>query len=160
MYPKEPSGHEAKSVTFEQVYESELQKVVRLATLIVGSTAVAEEAVQDAFLRLHEKWFEVRSPAGFLRTTVVNRCNDLRRRQTVSDRHLKLIETDHLNNAPNHYVLDALQTLDFRRRTIVVLRFYGDYKLQEIAEMMAIPEGTVNSNLRRGLAELKEALSQ
>lgn len=145
---------------FDEVYRFELPTMVRLATFILGSQPVAEEAVHDAFLKLHQRWFEIENPGGFLRTTVVNRCKDLRRREKVSNRHLRLVEGSMDTEPAHHYLVDALQKLEFKRRTIVVLRFYGDYKLGEIAEMMSIPEATVSSNIRRGLQELKEALSQ
>ncbi len=48
--------------------------MVRLATFLVGSSALAEEAVHDAFLKLHSEWFNVNNHGGFLRTTVANRC--------------------------------------------------------------------------------------
>ncbi len=42
---------------------------------------------------------------------------------------------------------------------IIVLRFYGDYRLSEISELLQLPEGTVRSNLYRGIDELREMIS-
>jgi len=58
----------------------------------------------------------------------------------------------------NDYLVDALQKLDFKRRSVVVLKYYGGYTIKEIAVLMEIPEGTVRSNLHRGLEDMKEVL--
>lgn len=141
---------------FESVYESELTPLVRLATMLLGSQALGEEAVQDAFLRLHRDWASVRSPGGFVRTATINRCRDIQRREARAVRYLRA-EPPHA--APeHHYLIDALQKLSPTRRTVLVLRFYGNHKLREISELLDIPEGTVRSNLSRGLDDLREVL--
>jgi len=87
---------------------------------------------------------------------VVNRCRDINRRQVRSDRHLRSVVLT--GPGERHYLVDALQQLSELRRAVLVLRFYGNYKLREISELLDVPEGTVRSNLSRGLDELREVL--
>ncbi len=145
--------------TFEFVYKNELANLVRTATLILGSQSLAEEAVHDAFVQLHSKWFDVKNPGGFLQVAVVNRCKDLLRRRNVKERYLRVVQPEDRESQPDYELIAALQHIEYKRRAILVLRFYGQYKLAEIAELLDMPVGTVNSNLRRGIDELRKALS-
>ena len=56
------------------VFAGEHDRLVRVAYLLTGSSAVAEDLVQDAFVRLHRHWDGVRQPSAYLRVTVVNGC--------------------------------------------------------------------------------------
>ncbi|MEO5840746.1 MAG: sigma factor [Acidimicrobiales bacterium] len=60
--------------------------MVRLAHLITGSNAVAEEVVQEAFIRLHEHWDRADNHAAYLRTIVINLCKTQLRRPVRVDR--------------------------------------------------------------------------
>jgi len=79
------------------------------------------------------------------------------RKTTVARKHLELVKPSVSFN-DNDYLVDALQKLDFKRRSVVVLKYYGGYTIKEIAVLMEIPEGTVRSNLHRGLEDMKEVL--
>jgi RNA polymerase sigma factor (sigma-70 family) len=56
------------------------------------------------------------------------------------------------------HTLDAVRRLPSRARALVVLRFYDQLSIAEIAEVLGIPQGTVKSGLHRALAELREVL--
>jgi RNA polymerase sigma-70 factor (ECF subfamily) len=55
-------------------------------------------------------------------------------------------------------VLDAVETLPAAQRDVILLRFYGDLSLLEIAEVTSHPIGTVKSRLHRGMAALRDQL--
>ena len=55
-------------------------------------------------------------------------------------------------------VLDAVETLPAEQRDVILLRFYGDLSLNEIAERTSHPVGTVKSRLHRGMAALRDQL--
>src|SRR5437588_11227462 len=63
--------------------------MVRLATLLLGSQHLAEEVVQDCFLRLQPRFDTVDDPAGYLHRSVVNGCRSLMRRQRRERDHLR-----------------------------------------------------------------------
>ena len=78
--------------SFAEVYRRERQGLVRLGVLFVGSQAVAEELVHDAFLRMHAQLDVVENPAGFLRTALVRLCLTWRRRHTMERERLELVD--------------------------------------------------------------------
>lgn len=55
-------------------------------------------------------------------------------------------------------LLDALDKIDNKYKTVLLLRFYQDYTIMQIAEILNCPEGTVKTNIRRGLASLKQMM--
>ena len=144
--------------TFESVFDREYGPMVRLAFLLVDSNEVAEEVVQESFVRLHERWGSVANPGGYLRTSVVNRSRDLQRRRgrerrlRVTPAEAVAFEADHLG--------DALAMLPAKRRAALVLRFYEDLSEGEIAEVLGVRPGTVKSMIHRGLAQLREVIER
>lgn len=139
---------------FDDVFNRERTPMVRLAYLMLGSEALAEEVVQDGFVALLERWDRVDNPGAYLRRCVVNGCIGQSRRARrwtppPVDTHAEL-GSDHM--------LDAVRQLNRRRQAMVVLRFYADMTQDEIADTLQVPVGTVKSGLHRAMSELKEAL--
>ncbi len=145
-------------LSFEQVFDREYTTLVRIAYLIVGSEARAEEVVQDAFATLHTRWGTVRNPGGFLRTAVVNRSRDEQRHQIRARAKLLLLRPTKEAETERPYLVDALAKLAPRRREVVVLRYYGGHTMAEIAEITGVALGTVKSTLHRALDELRSEL--
>jgi len=145
--------------SFEEVFVTEYQPMVRLAYLLVDSGAVAEELVQEAFIRLHRRWDRVDAPGAYLRTTVVNLCRNEQRRR---GRERRARDRDRADDAAvglgADELLDAVAKLPAKRRAAVVLRYYEDLPEREIAEILGVRPGTVKSLLHRGLRELRTAL--
>ena len=82
-----PSASAGNQAEFERLFVVERMPMVRLAALLVGSRAIAEEVVQDAFAAVSERWDGLDRPGGYLRTAVVNGCAQVLRRRSVEDRH-------------------------------------------------------------------------
>jgi RNA polymerase sigma-70 factor (sigma-E family) len=144
--------------TYEEVFIREYEPMVRLAVLLIDEIDVAEELVQEAFVKLHENWKRVDNPGGYVRAVVVNRCrNELRRRQRER-RFRRRIEPPATVELGADEIMDAIAVLPPKRRAAVVLRYYGGLSEREIAETLAVRPGTVKSLLHRGLAELKTSL--
>jgi RNA polymerase sigma factor (sigma-70 family) len=130
-----------------------------LAYLLLGSPAMADDAVQEAFAKVYERWDQIDRPGAFLRRCVVNECNSRHRRLRLAarKRHLLVGEPSVDDAYPD--LADALRALPLRRRSIVVMRHYLQMNTSEIAEELGISEGTVKSSLHRGLHQLKEYLT-
>lgn len=155
-----PGAADAARPSFDEVFAAEHQPMLRLAHLLVDSRELAEDAVQDAFARLLDRFDTVANPGAFLRTCVVNRCRDLGRRRTVERRVLRVLRPRAAEAAAGaDHLTDVLAGLSRPRREVVVLRYWGGHTLAEIAELLDVPEGTVRSRLHRAHAELKEVLS-
>jgi RNA polymerase sigma-70 factor (sigma-E family) len=143
---------------FEDLFAAERGPMTRLAYLLVGSEAVAEEVVQDAFAQVYERWDRLDRPGGYLRTCVVHGARRAGRRRS---RELRVV-----HDAPGpaqleaRELLDALGRLRPSWRAVVVLRFYGDMTQDEIAEVLGMRSGTVKSALHRALGQLREEIAR
>ncbi|MFN8040379.1 MAG: sigma-70 family RNA polymerase sigma factor [Acidimicrobiales bacterium] len=157
--PTDPTSPTADDAGFDALYRTERLPMVRLAHLITGSNAAAEDLVHEAFLKVRPRFADLRDPGAYLRTTVVNECRMWFRRRDVEARHAPT-PSDQLQLPPE---LDetwaALQQLSPKRRIVVFLRFYEDRSIDDIAEILRSRPGTVRSLLRRGLASLREVLT-
>ena len=141
------------------VFADERERLVRVAYLLTGSSAVAEDLVQDAFVRLHGHWDAIRQPSAYLRVTVVNACRAHHRRNRRERSHFPELVTDVV--APETpLVLDALAELPYRQRAALVLRFYEDRPDSEIADALGCRPATVRSLVHRGLATLRKVIAQ
>jgi RNA polymerase sigma-70 factor (ECF subfamily) len=142
----------------------------RAAYAVTADRALADDAAQDAIQQAFgalRKFDETRPFGPWLKRIAVNRAIDLLRR---SDR-LTPLEDDH---ATLHAwslgegaaeedlrlwgVADAVSALGHAKRVVVVLHYWLDLSVEEIAGMLGLPVGTVASRLSRALAELREVL--
>lgn len=141
--------------TFEEVFRAEQHDMFRLACLLLGTQHQAEEAVQDAFARLLDRFDTVENPGGFVRTATVNRCRDLLRRRRREETILRWIRPKPPATLGARDLDDVLGALDPDRREVIVLRFHLGHTTAEIAELLGIPEGTVRSRMQRALTVLR-----
>jgi RNA polymerase sigma-70 factor (sigma-E family) len=147
--------------SFDDVYASERAPMVRVAFLIVGSRAIAEEVVQDAFAALYSRFDRVENPGGYVRTAVVRGAIGWKKRRAME--HLRLAEL--ADPAPTGIgdldtTWEALRALRPERRAVLVLRYYDDLSHAQIAELLGCPVATVRTRLHRGLADLRKELEQ
>lgn len=140
---------------FDSFFRREYASVVRMTFLLLGRTGEAEEVTQEAFISLLQRWNTVENPSGFVRTAAVNRCRDLTRRRVVRDRIVRSVRPREHGTADPEYLIDVLQALPVQLRAVVVLRYYLGHTVPEIANMLAIAEGTVKSRLHRALRDLR-----
>lgn len=142
--------------SLEVVYRSSRLGLTRLAYLLVGDRGEAEDIVQAVFATAAAHWGTVEEPSAYLRRAVVNRANDVHRRSFRTQPVLKA------EAMPGEPAVDEtwrfVQTLPVAQRAVVVLRFYEDLGLVEIASVLGRSASTVRSDLRRALARLKGLL--
>jgi RNA polymerase sigma-70 factor (sigma-E family) len=144
------------AATFGGFYSDHYAELVRLATLLSGSSDAAPDLVQDCFVRLHGRWESVREPLPYVRRSVVHACASHHRRNAVVRRNpppeppVAELGADELE--------DALAALPARQRAAVVLRYYGDLPDADIARALRCREGTVRSLVSRALADLRKVI--
>lgn len=147
--------------------------LVRLATMLTGDRATAEDVVQDAFEKVHAARNRLAGRGGvgvsYLRTTVINGCRGVHRRRNVARRHEAVAPGDAGQVSAEQAVIcaerhrevaAALARLPRRRREVLVLRYYLELSEAEIAETLNISTGTVKSSAARGLATLAKTLRE
>src|SRR4051794_25326813 len=144
----------------ERLYRAHWPRAYRAAYLVVHDSAGAEDIAQEAFLaavRALDR-FDRRRPFGpWLHRIVVNRAIDWARARSLrgevaADESLAA-EPDAPAELPE--LVRALAELPPDQRAVIVLRYLLEYTPGEIAELLDLPRGTVNSRLRRGLDALK-----
>jgi RNA polymerase sigma-70 factor (sigma-E family) len=139
---------------------------IRLAYLLTGDRALAEDLVQEAFARFAGRLLHLRSPDAFepyLRRTIVNLSRSYFRRRKVERAHLeRLARAPQLptssSDALDETVHEAILHLPARQRAAIVLRFYEDQSDVQTAEIMGCRPGTVRSLVSRGMTTLRTDL--
>lgn len=140
----------------EQVYRVERTSLVRLAVLLVGSRELAEDVVQTVFAAAQPRWSSIVDHRAYLRRAVVNQANDAHRRRF---RQAPILADEPVTLPPEmDETWSEIKRLPAAQRTVVVLRFYEDLPLTEIARILDRPEGTVRSSLHRALNRLRRTL--
>ncbi len=143
-------------------YREQWVDLTRLAYLLTGDRAVAEELVQDAFVAVRARWDQIDNPGGYLRTSVVNATRDWGRHQQVVRRHEPgAAEAQQAATSEDHpdELWDALGRLDGRRRRAIVLRFYLDLPDVEIADLLDCRPATVRTLIHRALRDLRREMT-
>ncbi|WP_331273030.1 SigE family RNA polymerase sigma factor [Motilibacter deserti] len=141
----------------------------RVAFLLCGDWHQAEDLTQDTLARVYSVWSRVTrtgGPDAYARQTLVNAYRALLRRPWRRETAVGYLEDDALGQAqdPSLDVSDrsdlllALRTLGASQRAVVVLRYWEDLPVAEVAELLNVSTGTVKSQAARGLANLREAL--
>jgi len=142
--------------------------LVRLALLVVGDLATAEDVVQDTFEQLHRRWPTLRRPASgldYARSAVLNRCRSVMRRRGVARKHEPRLAVPDWPAADaavameqRSELVDAFRALPRRQREVLALRYFLDLSVTDTAATLRISEGTVRSTASRGLATLARIL--
>jgi RNA polymerase sigma-70 factor, ECF subfamily len=140
---------------------NEYGRVFRSLALITGSSDVAAELTQEAFVRLCRDWEKVRSyaaPGAWVHRVAVNLAFSRRRRAGAERRAMDRLRSRPAAGVPTDGGVDvrgALLTLDEAERAVLVLRFFDDLSVDDVARLLDIPVGTVKSRTRRGLEALR-----
>ena len=145
----------------EALFRVHWPRAHRAAYLVVHDAAAAEDIAQEAFLAAIRNLdrFDRRRPFGpWLHRIVVNRAIDwTRARQLRGETELaEAVAAPEREAELGGPLLGALAALPPEYRAVVVLRHLLEYTPGEIAELLGLPRGTVNSRLRRGLDSLQE----
>lgn len=150
-----PSPAKANWSGTEAVYASAYRELLRVAYVLTGSGAAAEDVVHDVFCRVGPRIAELENPVPYLRVAVVNQCRSIHRRLVRAPR---FDTPDPVLDGRLIELQDALRSLNERQRTAVVLRYLCDLPDVEIADLIGCRVGTVRTLIHRGLAELRAVI--
>lgn len=152
--PVDPAVSEASTVPFGDFYRAEWPGTVRLAALLTQQSTGAEDLAQDAFARVYVKWERAINPKAYLRATLVNVCRQWQRGKGRERSKFPLIATLDSVDFVARELADAVASLPYCQRAVLVLRYYADYSEAEIAQALDCRPGTVKSLASRALARL------
>ncbi len=163
------SGGDERAKAVTALFAENALGLIRLAHIMLGNAAVAEDIVQDAFCGLYRRWPQLSDQSralGYVRSSVLNGCRSaMRLRPTVElvEGHqppAASAETALLAAEEGREVLRALRRLPDRQREVLTLRYYLDLPDDQIAAAMGIGPGTVRSAAHRALTALRKALKE
>jgi RNA polymerase sigma-70 factor, ECF subfamily len=165
-------GAQAGSVSdLEALFRAHWPRAHRAAYLVVQDGAAAEDIAQEAFLAAVRNLdrFDRRRPFGpWLHRIVVNRAIDWARARTLRGEsggdaleHEEADTEETVQSNPfSETIAEGLASLSAEHRAVIVLRYLLEYTPGEIADLLDLPRGTVNSRLRRGLDQLEGILDR
>jgi len=162
----------------EVLYIETCQHMFFLAKSIVKSDEEAMDIIHDSYICVFQKLDNIKNAAGFksyLRTTVANRCkNYLRKKKplylsdmTEDGTELELEDTDGVipgelvgNEDVIECVRRVVESLPEEQRMCVILRYYDEMSLQEIADTLEVSLGTVKSRLSRASKKMRDEIER
>ena len=156
-----PGVSAATHEEFAVLYASEFGRLAGYLASLTGDPEVAREAAQEAFTRLFARWRRVEEPRGFVYVVGTNLCKT-HWRQSGRERSAVTslgITSDHQRRPHDPWLRDLVERLPLRLREVVLLHYYADLPVAEVAVAVRRPVGTVKRRLHEARALLAEELS-
>lgn len=164
-----PRDFPVQDELFDDLVTQYGEALMRLAYTYVKNTAMAEDVVQDVFLTAYEKMNEFRGQSSYqtyLYRITINRCHDYLRSWTyknliLSDTLFSLLHSKDrvdqtvIRNDEQFALGKKVFSLPVKYREVIVLHYYEDLSIDEIANLLPCPPGTVKTRLQRARAKLK-----
>lgn len=162
--------------TIEQLFAALESPLLGYALRLTGGRAVAEDIVQEAFMRLHARFDQVREPRQWLYRTVHNLAMNHRRNTTKlvsfdqpSSDASDLLDTSESQPLPDEQLMRlegiglvrlSLETLDARSRELIRLKFNDELSYKEISERTGLTVGHVGYLLHHALKDIAAELAK
>ncbi len=143
-------------------FEREFPRVVRTVYLIVRDLGRAEDLSQEAFIQLFTHWKKVSTyerPEAWVRRVAIRLSTRHARRERMrSILERQTVEPSYEVEGPVD-LLRALRLLSVNQRAAIVLHYYEDRPIEEVAEILDCSQNTVKSHLHRGRTSLRSLLA-
>ncbi len=161
--------HPQQEAAFSSYVTNRRDQVRRIAFLICGDWAKADDLTQTAFVKLYTSWERIRDPGAvdaYVRSTLTRSAIDESRRPWRRERVTEILpELPDFSDiaaqvADREVVRSALAQVPAGQRAVLVLRFFEGLDVASAAKALGCSEGNVKSQTARGLAALKSALNQ
>jgi len=145
--------------SFDAFFVERFTELSRLAFLLTGASGVADEIAQDACEQVYRRWDQITHPRAYARLAVINGARAWGRRRSRQAANAVVADHAPAVDADAIAVRTVLADLPQDEREVLVLRFYADLKVDDIAAELEMPAGTVKSHIHRGLARMHKELS-
>jgi len=164
----EPSEVVLVEASDDDAVRGHLVAALRLARMLVGDAAAAEDIAAESVARLliARRRVHVENPDAYLRRIVVNQVVGRGRRSATERKFMHRFASATSARESDDQVVGrmalagALDRLSPRSRAVLVLRYYEDLPETAVAELLHMPIGTVKSTAARGLGELRHLLAE
>lgn len=151
---------------FQTLIHIEKEKLYKMAYVYMrnedDALEVFQETIYKAFASLSKLKNEEYFSTWITRILINSAIDLLRKKKRVVPINQEVLEntsdTSSFNSDVHIDLLKAMEEIEEKYKTVLLLRFYQDYTVKQIASMLKCPEGTVKTNIRRGLDKLKEKM--
>jgi RNA polymerase sigma-70 factor (ECF subfamily) len=158
-------------IEFLESLDDRLNVLYKIAYSYFKDENNASDAVQDAVVIAYKNIYKLKEKDKFnswITTILVNRCRDILRRgkiitfekydesvTNIRNFNEGLYGSDYEKVENKIYLINLLNKIDEKYRDVIRLKYFGDYKLEEVSTILDIPVGTVKSRLNYGIKKLK-----
>lgn len=156
----------ASKLEFDDFYRKHSRSLMSFACILTKNEKEAEDLTQDVFADVHRQWHKVQqceNPRAWVRKIMTNKSTSRIRRNIVEQKAMTKIAARPLR-AVNETVIEspeirsAVKSLPTRQAQAIVLKYWEDRTVEEIAEILDCGSETVKTHLRRGRAAMAQSL--
>ena len=141
---------------FAELYRSQFGPLSGYAQSLVGDSGAAIDIAQEAFTRLLARWRSVRDPRAWLFYVATNLTRDhwrsVIRDRDMTERAGSALKPEHAAHDP--WLRDLVERLPERQRQAILLHYYADIPIEQVAHLLHVPVGTVKRRLHDGRSRL------
>ena len=164
---------EGDKASFDLLYEKYRNTALRTAYLITGNFPLSEDIVQDTFVKIYLHCRELKNDSGFkawmmqILVRTAYRSGKKESREVPDEEVVQKADTGGIPSSLEQVlareeagaIAEAVRTLPMKQRSVVVLYYYQEYRISEIAGIMGCLEGTVKSRLHTAKKQLRRMLT-
>ncbi|WP_027398707.1 RNA polymerase sigma factor [Anaerovorax odorimutans] len=158
--------------SFEDLFDMYKAKAVRTAYLITNNRALADDIVQEAFILCYFKIAELKDPMSF-KTWFFRMLTRLAWKMSAKEKvsvpvdnifefaeteDIHLVEGEIIDKEESKCLMEAVEHLEIKKKTTILLYYYNNFSVSEIAQIMGCFEGTVKSRLHSARKNLKKSI--
>ncbi|QAT43046.1 RNA polymerase sigma factor [Aminipila luticellarii] len=158
--------------SFEELFNLYKDRAVRTAYLITNNRSLADDIAQEAFIQCYFKIMTLRDPESF-KTWFFRTLTRLAWKMSAKEKtavpvenifefgkteHTNLVEGEIMDKEESRQLMEAVKQLDIKQKTTVLLYYYNNFSVSEIAKIMGCFEGTVKSRLHTARKNLKKSI--
>ena len=152
------TGSDALAERFRALYRAEFPRVAGYAYRLTRDSEQADDIAQEAFTRLLSRFVGVREPRAYVFHIATNLARAAWHARVRAERVVAELATDRVEPAPDRTVADAIARLPRRYREVVLLHYYADLPVADVAAVTRRPAGTVKRQLAEARALLAHSL--
>jgi RNA polymerase sigma-70 factor (ECF subfamily) len=159
MWAAQPPAQEAVSVEdFRLLYDRDYPRVAAYCYQLVRDRDQAADLAQEAFARLFARWVTVREPTAYVFHIATNLVRSSWSARARDKALMPVLASQASQPAVDHSVRDAVERLPARYRELVLLHYYADLTVPDVARAVRRPEGTAKRMLSEARALLAHSL--
>lgn len=168
-------GIESKKIRFDYLYDRYSKELLRTAYLITGNVSDSEDIVQESFIKCYRHMEELKEEEKFrvwlyqiMKRTAWRYCKKSRKEQPMEDlvgeqlnkQYAASAQDEYMQSETERFIREQINKLDVKHRLVIVLYYYNQSSVKEIARIAGCMEGTVKSRLYVARNQLSVGLKE